>query len=170
MFTDVMSAGAFRLRVLMTTHCAYDLTDGGVSERLMRSLMDEPVTLDELLRLGYLDRAVREERGVQIEGYHLSGFEDGQMSRDQRLAEREAARNRMRNVRASRKGSGVRANVRRTSSELIANVRDVVVVPVVVVVEETQWLRSPMTSRQMLHKGLRADETGATCLCQALSL
>lgn len=111
-FTDVMSAGAFRLRVLMTAHCAYDLTDGWVSERLMRSLMDEPATLDELLRLGYLEPAVREERGVQIEGYRLSGFEDEQMSRDQRLAEREAARNRMRNVRASRKGSGVRANVR----------------------------------------------------------
>jgi len=111
-FTDVMSAGAFRLRVLMTAHCAYDLTDGWVSERLMRSLMDEPATLDELLRFGYLEPAVREERGVQIEGYRLSGFEDEQMSRDQRLAEREAARNRMRNVRASRKGSGVRPNVR----------------------------------------------------------
>lgn len=111
-FTDVMSAGAFRLRVLMTAHCAYDLTDGWVSERLVRSLVDRPEHLEELLRLGYLQRSVREERGVQIEGYRLLGFEDEQMSRDQRLAEREAARNRMRNVRASRKGNSVRANVR----------------------------------------------------------
>ncbi|QIK72579.1 hypothetical protein G7070_10285 [Propioniciclava coleopterorum] len=111
-FTDVMSAGAFRLRVLLTAHCAYDLTDGWVSERLMRSLVDQPDSLEELLRLGYLEPAVREDRGVQIEGYHLLGFGDEQMSRDQRLAEREAARNRMRNVRASRKGNGVRGNVR----------------------------------------------------------
>lgn len=111
-FTDVMSAGAFRLRVLMTAHCAYDLTDGWVSERLVRSLVDRPEHLEELLRLGYLQRSVREERGVQIGGYRLLGFEDEQMSRDQRLAEREAARNRMRNVRASRQGNSVRANVR----------------------------------------------------------
>ncbi len=111
-FTDVMSAGAFRLRVLMTAQCAFDLTDGWVSERLVRSLVDEPESLAELLRLGYLEQSVREERGVQIEGYRLAGFEDEQMSRDQRLAEREAARNRMRNVRASRKDNGVRANVR----------------------------------------------------------
>jgi len=111
-FTDVMSAGAFRLRVLLTAHCAYDLTDGWVSERLMRSLLDQPDSLEELLRLGYLEPAVREERGVQIEGYRLMGFGGEQMSRDQRLAEREAARNRMRNVRGSRKGNGVRANVR----------------------------------------------------------
>lgn len=81
--------------------------------------MDEPASLDELLRLGYLEPAVREERGVQIDGYRLSGFEDEQMSRGQRLAEREAARNRMRNVRASRKGSGVRANVRPNMQENI---------------------------------------------------
>lgn len=111
-FTDVLSPGAFRLRVLMTAHCAYDLTDGWVSERLVRSLVDEPESLAELLRLGYLEQSVREERGVQIEGYRLAGFEEEQMSREQRLAEREAARNRMRNVRASRKGNGVRANVR----------------------------------------------------------